>query len=150
MTNDKFPSLDDALAFLGWCESGVGGNDVLTESIDEMLDGAVKSAAVMPLWKQEPSVKVSNHPSKKKPRSRNPAHSSTTLQRRKRATIQMLREQAVGLQGYLKQLKKRRGGPNRGFLLGGGDLSDGGLSPWYQRSLVEYQKRLRSEQTNKL
>ncbi|KAK1929530.1 hypothetical protein P3T76_014928 [Phytophthora citrophthora] len=150
MANDRFATLNDAVAFLGWCENEVGRNDnVLLENIDDMLDGAVKSAAVMSSWKQQWSGMTSSSPPKKKPRFRNSACSSTALQRKKKAEIQTLREQAVELKGYLKQLKKRRQGSSTDFLLGVGGQSDDGLSSWHQRSIIEYQDRLRSEQTNK-
>ncbi|KAL3670965.1 hypothetical protein V7S43_004150 [Phytophthora oleae] len=153
MANDEFPTLDAALAFLGWCEREVGRDeDLLLENIDDLLDGAVKSAAVMSFWEQPPSVKDPKPPPKKKPRSRSASSSSTALQRRMKAEIQTLREQTMELKGYLKQLKKRRplNGKHKGeYSLGNVKKSIDGLSSWYQRSMIEYQERLRSEQTNR-
>lgn len=129
MDGDNLITLDEALAFISYCDDG----DFLDESarvqdfhepfsledIDELLDAAIKapitiSSSRTPRRKHHlVATKLeAASPTRKTKRVRSAASSSTLLQRRKKAEIETLREQAVELEGYLAQLYKNGGQRN--------------------------------------
>ncbi|POM76634.1 Hypothetical protein PHPALM_6107 [Phytophthora palmivora] len=158
-------TLDDVLAFLTWCgkESPSVVNQVfderrVLEDIDDLLDGAVKGAAVIERVElqelREKRVTSSENnptlPSKKKPRVRRASSSSTALQRRRKYEIQTLQEEALKLEGYLNQLKKRGYHRRRHTERTNLPYEKGEKTRVMnrQRAIDEYQERLLSEQAN--
>ncbi|OWZ20511.1 hypothetical protein PHMEG_0005071 [Phytophthora megakarya] len=90
----------------------------------------------------------------KKSRIRKASSSSTSLQRKKQAETRMLREEAIKLHGYVKQLKrmrrlsKRHGDEGKSSFV---DMKSSGSDSlmWHQRATSAYDKRHLSEQTNR-
>lgn len=105
-------------------------------------------------------IETSTPAPQKSKRKRNPANSSTQLQRRKRAEIEALRGQVTELQAYLARLKNREADSTPSSIAGHSVLAltpmaatekrSGSLpSLWHELALMQYRARQRSELTNR-
>jgi nitroreductase len=150
-------TLDEALAFIDSCESESQDDDarssasvahltepISLEGIDELLEAAVHGPTKTPSPTHSVAVQAAS-PARKKKRVRSAASSSTVLQRRKRAELQSLRDQAAELEAYLAHLKGAGG--QQTSLVAMKDAER--LSPWQQHALLQYEQRQQSELTNR-
>ncbi|KAG7389673.1 hypothetical protein PHYPSEUDO_009834 [Phytophthora pseudosyringae] len=161
MNDDKLVTLDEALAFIDFCEDGAHEEDVsssppaqdfrdsfMLEDIDELLDAAVKGP--VPTLSPSPkhtaiSTELQSASSTRKKRVRSSASSSTVLQRRKKAELETLREETVKLEEYIAHLSTA-GSQHKPLAL---TQDDDRLSEWHRHAFVQYQQRQRSEKNNR-
>ncbi|POM76632.1 Hypothetical protein PHPALM_6105 [Phytophthora palmivora] len=150
MNNDSLVTLDEALAFIDFCEDGnttarpsTSTDDLLPlNSLNDFLDTATNGEEYK--LQQSSSEAIESLPKKKK-RFRNAAYSSTALQRRRKAETQALRKEAHELEGYLAMLKRRHSSNQTRVAKDNLGKHD---NEWHHRALAEYQKRLQAEQVN--
>ncbi|KAG3172380.1 hypothetical protein PC128_g18523 [Phytophthora cactorum] len=163
MNGDDLITLDEALAFIGFCDEETHGEGAslsaqvqdthdafMLDGIDELLDAAV--TALAPITAKTPSLKhnlssselqLASPPRKK--RLRSAGSSSTVVQRRKKHEIETLREESAKLEAYLSHLSKTGGRHKPLALTKDGEI----LSEWHRHAFVQYQQRHQSEQTNR-
>ncbi|RLN47536.1 hypothetical protein BBJ28_00002939 [Nothophytophthora sp. Chile5] len=185
--DDNLATLDEALAFIDSCNAGddtLSLEDGTTDDSDigafpfdnfVQLFGApdlVTEGATLclPASELQYGRKESKPQPMKKPRVRSAASSSTVLQRRKKAEIVSLREQAVELEGLLSQLQRAS---KRGLSLDAADtkleeetpaagsvfaLTESTATPqkykcrrtqWRELAAREYRERQQAEKTNR-
>ncbi|KAG6572597.1 uncharacterized protein IUM83_17663 [Phytophthora cinnamomi] len=137
-------------------DSGLDGIPSLHDLVDsdnlelleagDMITENAKSSTV-----QDKICKERKQKTTKKRRVRNAETSSTGLQRRKRAELASLREQAEELESVLAQMK-------HGVVAGPSSHTDtrtavvamdSGRSEWYRHAIEQYRLRLQSEKTNR-
>ncbi|KAE9286932.1 hypothetical protein PF008_g26545 [Phytophthora fragariae] len=141
MANDSSVTLEEALAFIDFCEdeSALKGSSP-TGSLDDLL-----------LFEHIDDLLNSAPPPLKKKRVRKASSSSTALQRRRKAEMEALRQEAIQLEGYLAQLK-RQNGRSSGLEHPTAALElvkhDDPSQNWHSRATTELQERLQAEQKN--
>ncbi|RLN86201.1 hypothetical protein BBJ28_00016085 [Nothophytophthora sp. Chile5] len=185
--DDNLATLDEALAFIDSCNAGdeaLSLEDVTTDDSDigafpfdnfVQLFGAPdlvtgEATLHLPVSELQHGRKESKPQPMKKPRVRSAASSSTALQRRKKAEIVSLREQAVELEGLLSQLQHAN---KRGLSMEAADtqleeetpaadsvlaLTESTATPqshkcrrtqWRELAAREYRERQQAEKTNR-
>ncbi|RLN87454.1 hypothetical protein BBJ28_00022900 [Nothophytophthora sp. Chile5] len=160
---DESAILEEAFAFIDACDDSTTSSSSDSSGSTTPSNGGVKV-------KPSP-VAPSSEPKPKKKRVRRPETSSTAFQRRKKAELLALRDEAAGLEAQLEKLKR----PNEipwGMRLdlavnGTKEASSAGIlaetksavlmpadrktgaSPWSEQAIRQYRLRLLSEETNR-
>ncbi|GMF16616.1 unnamed protein product [Phytophthora lilii] len=146
--DEQLITLDEALAFIDFCEDGAALDDaracamvqdinepLLLQDIDDLLDASIKTSALISSstakYSRSSTEMQTPSPVKKK-RVRKVSSSSTVLQRRKKAEIETLREEAMKLKGHIAQIKRTGGQRNNFDAIGNG----GEYSSWHQEALM--------------
>ncbi|KAF1786015.1 hypothetical protein GQ600_18763 [Phytophthora cactorum] len=121
MNGDDLATLDEALAFIAFCDEGSHAADSITtssakvqdiqnpftlEDIDHLL---ILSTKTQPPKHAFSSTELQSAPARKKKRVRSAASSSTVIQRRRKVELETLREETVKLEAYLTHLSTTQG-----------------------------------------
>lgn len=150
-TTDGLASLDQALAFIDFCENGAAHEGKASsatlsaclslDDIDDLLDaGPLSIFPARPTDSLSPTELQAPSPTRKKKRRRSAASSSTATQRRKKAEMEALRAKATQLEGCLAQLR-RTGGQHA-------TADEEEYSDWHREALAQYKERHESELMN--
>ncbi|OWZ00245.1 hypothetical protein PHMEG_00028610 [Phytophthora megakarya] len=134
----------EALAFIdayeGSTSSSVNGNTSGSDSVESPRPEVPNSNVSIDSKPQKP---------KRKRRSKNPAGYSTRLLHRKKAEMQQLREEALQLEAKVEELRHTRVVGVGALAAHATQLKKKAEFRWMEMAMIEFQRRQRSEDTNK-
>lgn len=148
---DDLATVAEALAFIDACEGSgspsVNGSTSGSDCGDSPLPDDRNSS--LSLTSAVQSVDPKSAKPKRKRRSRNPAGHSTKLLHRKKAEMQQLREQALQLEVQVEELKRTRTVGVGALAAHATQLKTKADFKWMEMAMIEFQRRQRSEATNR-